>query len=171
MAFFRVVRLQRSGPGQFSQLAMYIPRSDGRMRIVKVDYDGVCSAASLTNVPVFHVDVQTMLKKAHVLQAIEADCAALRVLLPEYEEVRGAQVCHTRRALHSVTLPSTLCCRNSMSLRRISRRRARRRRCPSTQSGARRCSSHRTKRTRKTRCTPSSRRRTAGTSSLTVGSR
>ena len=38
MACLRVVRLSRSGSGQFSQLAMLITRSDGRVRVVKVDF-------------------------------------------------------------------------------------------------------------------------------------
>ena len=90
MACLRVVRLQRSGAGQFSQLAMLIPLSDGRMRVVKGNYDDICSAASLPNSAVFHVDVQSMQDKAHVLSAVSADYEALRVLLPEYQEVRVA---------------------------------------------------------------------------------
>lgn len=89
MSFLRVVRLQRSGAGMFSQLAMCIPISDGRVRIVKVDYDAICSAATLTTAGVFHVDVNSMQSKAHVMAAVEDDIIALRALLPEYEEVRG----------------------------------------------------------------------------------
>ena len=109
MAALCVVRLQRSGAGQSSQLAMCIPCDGDRVRVVKVDYDGVCSAESLIDVPIFHVDVQSMQKKAHVLAAAEADIAALRAMLPAYEEVSGARVCHTRRALHSVTRFRSLC--------------------------------------------------------------
>lgn len=76
----------------FSQLAMFIPRSDGRVRVVKVNYDGICSAESLTTAAVFHVDVKTMQNKAHVLAAAENDFTALRALLPDYDEVRGARV-------------------------------------------------------------------------------
>ena len=92
MASLRVVRLQRSGAGMFSQLAMCIPTSDGRVRIVKVDYDAICSAATLTTAGVFHVDVKTMQSKALVLAAVEDDITALRALLPEYEEVRGVRM-------------------------------------------------------------------------------
>jgi hypothetical protein len=92
MACLRVVRLLRSGAGMFSQLAMCIPISDGRVRIVKVDYDDICSTATLTTAAVFNVDVKTMQSKAHVLAAVEDDITALRALLPEYEEV--ARECH-----------------------------------------------------------------------------
>lgn len=88
MAKLCVVRYHGTGVREISQLALCVPRTGSAVDVFRVDgvttvdKDDLCKAES--------VDVHTMLKKAHVLAAVERDHHALKRALAGYDEVRSS---------------------------------------------------------------------------------
>ena len=87
MAQLRVVRFKLTGSREAFELALCIPRSDGSTTLVIYgDREIMCDTCSLCKAYYVHVD--SMLKKATVLDAVVRDGPTLRRKLSDYQDVR-----------------------------------------------------------------------------------
>lgn len=81
-----VLRFTSTGPRQYSQLAMCIAVADEHVQVIKTNETVFVHKAEVCMAE--RVDLVTLEKKAHVLEAARRDCAALRLLVPMgYEQV------------------------------------------------------------------------------------
>lgn len=86
MAQLRVVRFRTTAISEACELALCIPRSDGFTKVIYGNREITCDAQSLCKA--HDVNVDNMLNKATVLDAVVRDEPALRRKLFDYPDVR-----------------------------------------------------------------------------------
>lgn len=116
----RAIRFQSSNVREHCELAMCIPHSNASTTtVVYGDRDIVCDTSLLSKA--YDVNLNTFLTRATVLHATQRDAPALRLKLPEYQNVRAlsrASVACQPTAF-DVRLHRALCCRYSRVSTRI----------------------------------------------------
>jgi hypothetical protein len=105
----KVVRFRGTSTREYHALAFCIP-TETLVRVIYAEYEIYCEAHQL--IKAVDVNVQSMMDKAHVLAAIDADYSALREKLPEYGQARicrGSHMCATLCATSGVTHCAAFC--------------------------------------------------------------
>ena len=112
----KVVRFRGSVAREYHALAFCIP-TESLVRVIYATHEVDCEAHLL--IKAVDVSVESMMVKAHVLAAVEADYCAVREQLPEYAQARMcrenhlcATLCATFCAAHCTTFcgtPADLC--------------------------------------------------------------
>lgn len=87
----RVVRFAGTGTREYHELAMCIPFEDNAtVRVIYADREATCALQQLKTS--LHVNVQTMISKAHVRHTVDRDrdalCEALRGEVADHTQVR-----------------------------------------------------------------------------------
>ena len=84
----KVVRFRGSVAREYHALAFCIP-TESLVRVIYATHEVDCEAHLL--IKAVDVNVESMMTKAHILAAVEADYCAVREQLPEYAQARTAE--------------------------------------------------------------------------------